>query len=341
MRPLVVYLDMNLWVALARGRSQGDEHCEKVRRDLVEAVKSGTLVVPLSAAHYLELWHRRDRRSREEVGALMRRVSDFTTLASPTAVRRSELRGFLSEIAGAAPATRSDLLGRGAAHAFGSADGRFRFVESLASPDGVVPEGPPTPPPAGWYATDRCTDAWEWLQLVGLQGLLENEGVDRTPEHRFGSTWRARELDLRQRLSSDKRLRGRLWDYIVTEELIALLDDINELCEEFSLDPRRILLPEHGATTPPAAMRALVGGLPSTYTWATLRLWKHRDLTHPWEQHDWTDMTALSVALPYCDIVITERRWAHLARASGLAARYGTDVSSGVSALEAILDRLH
>jgi hypothetical protein len=52
-------------------------------------------------------------------------------------------------------------------------------------------------------------------------------------------------------------------------------------------------------------------------------------------------MTALSVALPYCDAVITERRWAHLARASGLAARYGTDVSFGVSALEALLDRLH
>jgi hypothetical protein len=254
MRPLVVYLDMNLWVALARGCGQGDRQCEKTRRGLVEAVASGTLVAPLSASHYLELWHRRDRRSREEVGALMREVSDFATLASPATVRRSEVRSFLSEVAGAAPAACSDLLGRGAAHAFGSADGRFRFVESLASADGVVPEGPPTQPPAGWEAMDRSADAWEWLQLVGLQDLLENEGVDRTPEHRFGSAWRARELEFRKRLSSDKPLRGRLWDYIVTEEIIALLDDINELCEELSLDPRRVFLsgvPDSGVAPGP------------------------------------------------------------------------------------------
>ena len=74
--------------------------------------------------------------------------------------------------------------------------------------------------------------------------------------------------------------------------------------------------------------------------WATLRYRKHRDLTHPWEQHDWTDVSALSVAVPYCDVVITERRWAHMIVATGLAKRHGTRAGHGVAALEALFATL-
>jgi hypothetical protein len=71
---------------------------------------------------------------------------------------------------------------------------------------------------------------------------------------------------------------------------------------------------------------------------STLRFLKHRDLNLPWDQHDWTDMWALSVAIPYRDVVVTEKRWAHLATSGGLGSRYGTSVTSGRHAIEAELE---
>jgi hypothetical protein len=101
---------------------------------------------------------------------------------------------------------------------------------------------------------------------------------------------------------------------------------INQACWEARTQPHGLFLENPEFATPAEAMRAFVLGLPSVDVLVTLREWKHRDLSHPWEQHDQTDIHALSVAIPYADVVVTERRWAHLANASGLAKRYETNV---------------
>ena len=92
-RPIVVYLDMNVWVSMARGSSRGDQRWTAARFALEEDVSRGQAGVPSSL-----------------------------------------------------PST-SDVLGHGAAHAFGSPHGRFRFVESLTSADSAVSEGQAVVPP--------------------------------------------------------------------------------------------------------------------------------------------------------------------------------------------------
>lgn len=324
---------------MTRGCAQDDVKWTAARSALKAAVSSGQLVVPLSAAHYLELWHRREQRSREQVGAVMRDVTGYATIPSTYSVRRREVRALVSQLAGGSaplPLT-SDLLGQGAAHAFDSPNGRFRFIESLASPDGAVGEGPATPPPDGWSALNRTGPEWEWLQLVGTQQILESEGVERTPEHRYGTQHMEGELRLRERLILDTEARRRLWDLLVTDEINSLLDEINEISEELEVDPRRFFFSGALGGTPPESMHAFIARLPSAFAWATLRHSKHCDLTHPWEQHDWTDISALSVAVPYCDVVITERRWAHMIKATRLAERYGTEVGYGLTSLESLI----
>lgn len=86
-------------------------------------------------------------------------------------------------------------------------------------------------------------------------------------------------------------------------------------------------------------MRACIEVLPRVDTLATLREWKHRDLNHEWHQHDQSDLLSLAVAVPYADVVVTERRWTHLCEASGLTAKYGTQVCA-LRDLERVLDGL-
>ncbi len=122
--------------------------------------------------------------------------------------------------------------------------------------------------------------------------------------------------------------------------LNSLLDEINEICEELDIDPRGFFFSGLLGATPPQSVHAFIAGLPSAFAWATLRHCKHRDLTHPWEQHDWTDISALSVAVPYCDVVITERRWAHMIKATRLAERHKTEVGHWITALESLFSTL-
>lgn len=333
---------MNIWVAMARGRARGDGRWTAAFDCLSGSVECGRVVIPLTGANYLELWHRRDMLSREALGATMRDLSLYATFASPQDVHRAEVRGWISSML-----RRDDyrmpgslqLLGAGANHAFGRPDGRIRFVESLASRDGTIAEGSPVQPPQSWQDLDRSGPNWEWFQLVGIQELLDMDGMDRTPEHRIGDAYVEKELELRSKLKDSAELRRRLEDFVVTEEVTDLLGEINEYCCEINFDPHALFLGDI-PISPQDRVRMFVSGLPSSNVWTTLRVWKHRDFSHPWEQHDWTDLVALSVAIPYSDFVVTEKRWAHLATVSGLAARYGTNVASGLKAVEAICKKL-
>lgn len=283
-------------------------------------------MVPLTTGHYLELWHRSNQQSREDIGRVMQRLSRFTTLAPIQTVLELEVNAYVGRLAGVDGCLgSSELLGYGASHAFNSPYGRFRFVESLASDDGSVPEGDTVDPPPEFVNPPQGT-VWEWVQLVGLPEVLASPGVDRTPSHRLGTANAEDELRIREMMAGDPQMKGRLRDFLIADVITSLSETINDVCARAGVSSYALFFdhPEH--TTPPEAMRAFIAELPAGDAFVTLREHKHRDATHPWEQHDRVDLQSLATTLPYVDIVITERRWAHLCRASGLARRHHTSV---------------
>ena len=334
--PRLLYLDMNVWIDLARGLKHGDSGWEQIHARVNDAVQDGTLIVPLSPAHYLELWHRGDSDSRNDIARLMRDLSDYATVPSAHVVRQEEARIVVANWAGEGPRLLigRELLGRGAAHAFGRRTGRFRFVSSVASPDGLQAEGPGVAPPDIWTQLQDHPKL-EWFQLVGHPELLAmEEGLDRTPEHRFGTTQLRQEQALRDKLREHPLTGERLHDLIVAQEFASMTEYIEEVCVREQVPVPLSLRSGNWGTESRTAIKDLVASIPTAHVWSTLRHLKHRDLNLPWEQHDWTDLWALSVAIPYCNIVVTEKRWAHLASASGLGRCYGTEVGAGLSALQ-------
>ncbi|MSY83900.1 MAG: hypothetical protein F2693_04140 [Actinobacteria bacterium] len=324
--PAVVYLDMNVWVALAKGLKGQDPTWTRRYAFLADAVDAEHIVVPLTTGHYLELWHRSNRQSREDIGRVMQRLSRFTTLAPIQTVLAMEIDAHVRRLAGDDGRVASfEVLGYGASHAFDSPYGRFRFVESLASEDGSVPEGEAVDPPPEFVNPPEGA-AWEWIQLVGLPEVVASPGVDRTPSHRLGAANAEDELRIRELMAGDDQVKGRLRDFLIAEVITSLSETINDVCTRAHVSSYALFFDHPGHTTPAEAMRAFIAGLPTGDAFVTLRERKHRDATHPWEQHDRVDLQSLATTLPYVDIVITERRWAHLCRASGLARRHQTSV---------------
>lgn len=334
--PPLVYLDMNIWVGLARGLKDGSGPWCDAAYELRDARQAGRITMPLSGEHYRELWLRGSEDSRLRVGTLMRDLSGYASLSPMHVIRRAEIDAYIARWF--RDDTRwvdgEDVLGYGVNHAFAWPHGRLRFVESLQSVG--VPEGPPSAPPEGLDEVVG-TPAWEWFSLVGHQEWLNGDGLDRSPTHRDGDDWVERELELRRSLTAIPQMRRRLWDLIVVEEIQTMTDELNEACLAASVDPYGLFF-SPPAADPPSAMRGLVAGLPTVNVFATLRHEKHRDVNHAWEQHDLSDLITLATAVPYCDAVVTEKRWAHMVEASGLGSTYGTLVGAGIKGLRAVLD---
>jgi hypothetical protein len=77
--------------------------------------------------------------------------------------------------------------------------------------------------------------------------------------------------------------------------------------------------------------------LPSRHVDYELHRLRHEDPQLKREVGDLEDLAALSVAVAYCDIVVTERHWVHLARRAGLDERYNTRMLSNVCDLMPLL----
>jgi hypothetical protein len=58
-----------------------------------------------------------------------------------------------------------------------------------------------------------------------------------------------------------------------------------------------------------------------------LRSQRQANPQKPWEGNDLNDVIALSIAVPYCDVVVTEKSWASLVNAAKVGKRFDTLVT--------------
>jgi hypothetical protein len=79
--------------------------------------------------------------------------------------------------------------------------------------------------------------------------------------------------------------------------------------------------------------------VPTIDVLVTLGLRRDNDLNRPIHRNDIKDVEFLSVAVPYCNIVVTERFWSHTVRAAGLDRRYDTIVISDLTEVPELLAR--
>ena len=77
--------------------------------------------------------------------------------------------------------------------------------------------------------------------------------------------------------------------------------------------------------------------MPSFDVAVTLKTACHRNSAHRWKYNDIYDIQALAPALPYCDVVVTDKAMETQIRQSGLTKRLNTTVSAQLSDLNDVL----
>jgi hypothetical protein len=324
---LRIYLDQNKWIDLARAQV-GDKQGEPFQDALtiaVSGVELGQLSFPLSSFHYMETYNTKSAKRRRDLATIMIRLARQRsslrphTIAGANAILPTELDYALQRRFGRPYEVRHHpVFGEGVAHALGIPNSDLEYFP---------------PPEAGLTDGQKknLTRIVEELLLSGPPADFPVPGIDtelyKQPSLKFA--------DIEQNLSSrfqtesiDKDTRSRI---LSAREYIDMLDAFNAALENAGISK------EEFEADGLEGFEAFLADIPTRHVNYELLRLLHDNPQMKREKGDLVDLAALSVAIPYCDIVVTEKRWVDLARRVNLDDHYGTHLISDLRELPSLV----
>jgi hypothetical protein len=294
------------------GHRAGERHRDALV--VVEAaIAQNRLSLPLSSIHYIETARRFPHAKRAQLASLMATLSRYHTISPFPTLARCELRRavagqFGSRVVPAAPTP----FGVGADNAFST-----NLIEQCSSRLG------PTAPLA--------KRVLEWAALAGNP---EQDG----PEHpvyavHAGMQKEARRLEaLRDLRRPDGWTRGeksqRVW---AAQAYAESVDELNDAFAEAGVPAGRLM------ALGPAGITRFLKAVPTLYARYELGRFKEQATSQAWTANDLRDLQALSVAMVYADVVVTEKSWTALAKRAALDDHFGTTIVENLNDLVPIL----
>lgn len=316
-----MYLDQFAWIDLARaahGRSGSSEGADDALAVIRHGVGRRLLSCPLSAVHYMETLVRTNAPSRHRLATVMAELSRFDTIAPPSAVLPRELDIALNTMVGKPSDPRPvEPFGWGVWFAFGSSAPAYELPVE-------VKEQLTAGRAAEFERVGRLFVEHEAImgppEGVPMPGMVENRYYAD-----FGERYVLGEQQLAEAMQTHKLLRH-LDDVIAATEVIDILPPLNKTLERTGA----LSDSEWRRLDSRAGLEELLHRLPSRSVAYELRKLRHQNRQTKWEPNDLEDLAALSIAIPYCDIVVTEQQWVHLARRARLDSKFGTAVVGNV-----------
>jgi hypothetical protein len=313
-----VYLDQKDWINLSRadrGLPSGREYCDAL---LVAraGVEQGLVSFPLSVVHYMEVHHRGDWKSRHALADLMGELSRFHTIASPTTVVPAEIDHALKARLGRPTRPRPlRVFGVGLRHAAGDDSFQFRVPDE--------------------FEIDEATKI-EFEHAVANDfelGLLRGPGLnapvpwfDPWAHTKVEQTYHQSEEALSKKLRDEGYSRGdKLRRAMLASGLMDILDPLNE-----ALARARITV-DDGLGDTREELTEFLRDVRSRWVLYEMRRDLHARGHH--EAGDMRDLAALSVAVAYCDIVVTEKQWVHVLTTAKVDEMMQTTLLSNVKVL--------
>ena len=314
---LKVYLDLKDWVALAKARLGRPEFAQDglAYQIFRTATAAGQVIVPLSATTYQELSRISSLRQRTDLANVIAEISGFVAITGRSVATKHQVNTALAaRFGGPEPAP---LLPLGIGIQFATGDQR-RLV--LRGRD----DGPPGMPIALMrevedggralleYMMARGPEPDDLAQLRAYG--YRPEAVEQVEQDRL-----MREKQLATMLRDGTTSRDRLGDLVHARYLFWELRDQLRI----GLDQRGIDINEFFANDKDW-LTAFLDDVPSAAITMTLTEKGFRNADKKWKGNDLRDADAMSAAIPYCDVVLTDKYAAAQLARSPAVARLGT-----------------
>ena len=340
-RPLV-YLDQWVWISLAKaaiGKPRKTSDADVLAA--VQAASANGVAFPLSATHYIETSKITDPRQRRDLARTMASISYCRTLRSRRILLRHQMLHAM-HVSFGRPAFRPqppEVLGTGVSWAFTGCPGPL----TLRGPHGPVDPATIVGMP-GFLR--KANQIGEMLILAGPA----DEEIDELRE--LGYRPEATTEVEASRLEWEETYVGLLADDPVSRTELRvrvqareLLHEHFELYKELIAEYRINLSREigHDPDRPRLSRRRMVTFtdlMPSFRIAVDLKAELFRNAAKTWTMNAIHDIDALSMAVPYCHVVIPDREMADLLARSQAGARHSTKIIANLDDLPGMLPDL-
>lgn len=335
-----IYIDLNHWIGLSKARlgQPEDGPYSGALEALTDGVKSGRLMLPLSAAHYEEVSAIADPRQRADIALTMDRLSRYVAIADRAVLLRYQLLAALCDWRGVEcpPIHSTGVWGRGNAFAFGFDPGgmavhgpealRRRFLRDPALLRRIEKAAG-----SGWTFAEEmrlgeeaaARALWESSEFAVLRGPSDSD-VPGLRSHGYApENFRAsvdaitkREADLTRILREEGKTQlddivaARLWIWELNEPLAWA-------AAQLGIDPNVVFDAGKKVVT------QLLLAMPTMAVEFALRRANWANGDYKWTKNDIYDLAALGVAVPYCDVTWTEKHAASVLNRAHVPAKLG------------------
>jgi len=305
-----IYLDQNHWIALARSFHCRDSNPKRrrVRQLAGEAAMSGAARFPISRLHILEAVKAADDAQRSRLIEAFIHFGRGWVVRPVESLHAEELNAwFRGEVPRGHAAVTRGLLAAFSSH---TAAG-----DRLGVPAREVEE------------LDRLCDS-----PVAWQQALTSPGFRAYADHVHAkANDYAAQVDLVRddwsKLPGARR--RRIFAEGLTQDTVRLLR---------SASPELQPAVDRLAAVPPEEQIQMISGIPTLDVLFTLSERKTRDRSRPTDPNDLWDLGFLSAVIPYCQVVVTEKYWTHIATATKLNQKYDCQILARIEDLIPILE---
>lgn len=320
-RRVKVFLDMKDWVALAKARLGRAEYPhDQVAYDMLrDATGRGDVIVPLTSTTFWEIDRISSLRQRTDLADVIAEISGFVTITGRSVLVGHQVRMALADRFSAPAPAPVDVFGLGQPFATGD---RRRLA--VVGRDGAAPA----------LQADAVRLIESVGRVIGEYMMLRGPAPEELPELR-ALGYRpeevekverqrvARERDLAARLASGDARSGHLADIVHARHLYWELDEqLRSGLEYYGIGIEDFF--SHGKQW----LTEFLDGIPSAAVAMTLTEKNFRFAGRDLSGNDVRDGDAMSAAIPYCDIVMTDKHVAAQLKRSPAVTRQGTVVLS-------------
>lgn len=292
-QPPCVYLDLNQWIYLAQAEAGTDERKQyglalKAATDLVSA---GEAIFPLSSEHFMEVAKIGDDTRRRKLAQLMVKLSQGWFLVSADFLLVAELRRAIAR----------------------------QFQRRFCSEE-IVPVSRSLSAafgPFAWLGIGRAFDDMIFHSPTVLEELLATARASRKFVNRWDTIAKNHEESRQLRWDISKVIRKRAYCVLVTHDI---QDPLACVLDEFKLTWKDL------ENLGPERLVRLLESVPVLDVEINLYTERNEHRDRKIEPNDEIDIGFLSVAVPYCRVVVTEKFWANLIHRTKLDEKYGTYV---------------
>lgn len=318
-KQLHIYLDQNKWIDLAR--AYYDMSGGKKFRRILDRIRAGisnqTIVCPLSSEHVFETRKTRNLAKRKRLADVMSEISRGVTISPQNKMRQWEFARVLGKAFQKPYSTIPSAFGIGIPFAFG-----MEFIVRDESGSRVL-----MPEKFNLEVNELLASSETILNfLVGNDEATNIKALEQYSK--FQEEFVKRVESFREKAKQHGKVAHRR--AYIADLTIAIQDELIEVLESYGKTMKDFLNLGRDEIT------SIFENCPTADIEISLAVSRNEQWDKKVKGNDSIDIAFLTVAIPYCDVVVTEKFWGTLARQKNLHQKYRT-LFSDLNELESIL----